>query len=198
MENQFVFDHFGSDIRALAKPTMISSCTANGCAWASNIPYIRAMRLELGSERDTYLGLLSIDAMENSLLNLRRPFFVEKLTLHFRIFPTHALDNLDSLILALQSIKVARILTITGPGKFQFVAAAIDIAGSLGLVPRPTWEFIKPSRGRDYAPTVKRRGFSYFRFKVDNATPDYDSYEGALIQKAVLKGAHIHGFNMWV
>ncbi len=178
---------------------MISSCIVRKCTGASTVPYFRAMRFELGSEVDTYMGMVSIDAFQNSLLGLRHPIFVEKLTLHFHIFSSLTAERLDNLIVALQRVTVARILTVTGPGKFQYAAAAFDIAASLGMIPKPTWEFTLPALSRDYASSLSTRGFSYFRFKTNSDVPDYDGYEGKLIQKAATtKDAHIHGFNMRV
>jgi len=157
------------------------------------------MRFELGSEVDTYMGMVSIDAFQSSLLGLRRPIFVEKLTLHFHIFSSLTAERLDNLIVALQRVTVARILTVTGPGRFQYAAAALEIAVALGMIPKPTWEFMVLASSRDYAASLSTRGFSYSRFKTASDTPDYDWYEGMLIEKAATtKDAHIHGFDMRV
>ena len=197
-ENQFFFDNFGSDLGALNKPVGVSACLVRGCSGATQEPHLKAMRFELGSNRDTYMGNISANAFQKSLKGLRRSFFVEKLTLHFHIHSFLDVEAMEDFVVGLERVEVTRILILTGPASHHYGGAMHRIAASLGMLPKPTWSFVLPARSRDYGASISDRGFSYYRFKADNDLPDYDDYEGKLIQEAVAKGAHIEGSEKWV
>ena len=95
---------------------------------------------------------------------------------------------------SLDVVRVARILTITGPERHHYGPVVHDIAAALGMMPIPTWSFAIPARSHDYSPSISDAGFSYFRFKTDLNVADYDWYEGKLIQEAAAQEAYADEF----
>ena len=91
---------------------------------------------------------------------------------------------------SLDAVRVARILTITGPEQHHYGPKVHDIAAALGMMPIPTWSFAMPARSHNKWPSIFNAGFSYFRFKTNLNFVDYDWYEGKLIQEAVAQEAY--------
>lgn len=195
VHNQFIFDHFGSDLQTFDKPFMMSSCRPEDCPLASQTPYMKSVRFELGCEVDAEMGKISIENFTNALKRLRRPITVEKLTIHFHTHSYNTSAELGAFTMALVSkIVVLRVLTLTGPFTKHHDNASLELADSFDMMPYPTWAFsLRPPP----AP-FGDRGFSYARFKTYRAIKDYDEYESQLIMEAAKKGAYLKGFEMHV
>ena len=148
------------------------------------------MRFEIGSDLDTYMAKVSTSAFQTVLSSLRRPFLVEKLTLHFHIHSCLSFEALEDLVKSLDVVRVARILTITGPERHHYGPTVHDIAAALGMMPIPTWSFALPARSHNHVPSIFNAGFSYFRFKTNLDVPDYDWYEGKIVQEVAAQEAY--------
>lgn len=194
-ENQFIFDHFGSDLRILNKPNVISGCMVRKCRSASEVPFLRAMRFELGSPSDPYMATVTSNAFHIALLGLRRPYCVEKLTLHFHNYSCLNLQALGDLFLGLQNVVVARTLTVTGPAKYYHSEAIHEIATFMSMNPTPTYFFVVEADNQ--ARSMADHGFCYFRFKAAvERCPDFDIHEGELVECAARQGRYVDGFDI--
>lgn len=148
------------------------------------------MRLEIGSADDTYMGRVSSKAFSIALQGLRRPFFVEKLTIHFHIHSCGLVGDLEEFLRGLTRVRVSRVLTVTGPSDLEYEEAVHDIADTCHMDVRPVWTFHIPARARSSA-----CGFSYWRFRPNSDLFDDDDLDGVFIQGLVTAGAHARGFD---